>query len=119
MPEGPLKVKIGGTYEFVDIAGGQKTGAYLDVRHVPALLDPVYEGAKVLDCFSYQGHFTLHALGRGAAEVTGDRSVAGRARPCEGESLHQRPARGKVTFRCGNAFDIMREIDATARGMTS
>ena len=106
MPEGPLKVKIGGTYELVDIAGGQKTGAYLDVRHVPALLDPVYEGAKVLDCFSYQGHFTLHALGRGAAEVTAiDQSQAALDRAKENLSINGLPEE-KVTFRCGNAFEI-------------
>ena len=111
MPEGPLKVKIGGSYEFVDIAGGQKTGAYLDVRHVPALLDPVYEGAKVLDCFSYQGHFTLHALGRGAAEVTAiDQSQAALDRAKENLSINGLPEE-KVTFRCGNAdrarYDIV------------
>ena len=40
MPEGPLKVKIGGTYELVDIAGGQETGAYLDVEPVSGIPRP-------------------------------------------------------------------------------
>ena len=112
MPAEPLKVKIGETYELVDIAGGQKTGAYLDVRRVPALLDPLYEDAKVLDCFSYQGHFTLHALRKGAAEVTAiDQSQSALERAKENISINGLPC-AKVTFRCGNAFDIMREIDA-------
>ena len=55
MPEKPLRVRVGDTLELVDVAGGQKTGAYLDVRHVPALVEPLYNGAEVLDCFCYQG----------------------------------------------------------------
>ena len=63
-----MRVRIGGTLELVDVAGGQKTGAYLDVRHVPAQSSRSNKGAEVLDCFCYQGHFTAHALkiGRGA-----------------------------------------------------
>ena len=112
MPRGPLKVKIGGSWELVDIAEGQKTGAYLDVRRVPALLDPLYKEARVLDCFSYQGHFTLHALRGKAAEVTAiDQSQAALDRAKENIFLNGLPEE-KVKFRCGNAFDIMREIDA-------
>lgn len=114
MPEGPIKVKIGDTFELVDIAGGQKTGAYLDVRNVPALLDPLYAGAEVLDCFSFQGHFALHALKMGAASVTAiDQSQPALDRAKENMALNGLP--NKTIFRCGNAFDIMREMDAERR----
>jgi 23S rRNA (cytosine1962-C5)-methyltransferase len=33
------------------------------------MISPLFKGARVLDCFSYQGHFGLHALAAGASEV--------------------------------------------------
>ena len=114
MPDGPLKVKIGDTCELVDIADGQKTGAYLDVRHVPALMDPLYSGADVLDCFCYQGHFTLHALKMGAASVTAiDQSQPALDRAKENIALNGLP--DKADLLCGNGFDIMRNLDAERR----
>ena len=97
MPEKPLRVRVGDTLELVDVAGGQKTGAYLDVRHVPALVEPLYKGAEVLDCFCYQGHFTAHALKSGAARVTAiDQSEAALDRAKENLALNgpRRLARG-------------------------
>lgn len=115
MPEKPLRVRIGDTLELVDVAGGQKTGAYLDVRHVPALAGPLYKDADVLDCFCYQGHFTAHALKAGAARVTAiDQSEAALARAKENLTLNGLDS-SRAEFRCGNAFDIMREIDAERR----
>lgn len=111
MPTGPIKVKIGDTYELVDLAEGQKTGAYLDVRHVPSLIDSLYPGARVIDCFSYQGHFTLHALKMGAASVTAiDQSQGALDRAKENIALNGLPQRAE--FLCGNAFDLMRKLDA-------
>ncbi|MDO5114993.1 MAG: class I SAM-dependent rRNA methyltransferase [Synergistaceae bacterium] len=115
MPDAPLRLRIGESVELVDIAGGQKTGAYLDVRRLPALLDPLYKDARVLDCFSYQGHFTLRALKMGAAEATAiDQSQAALDRARENISLNGL-SDSNVNFRCGNAFDILREIDAERR----
>lgn len=112
MPEAPLKVRIGGFLERVDVAGGQKTGAYLDVRGVPALLDSLYGGASVLDCFSYQGHFTLRALAGGAASVTAvDQSQGALDRAKENITLNGLDD-GRAKFVCGNAFDVLRELDA-------
>ncbi|MDO4988469.1 MAG: class I SAM-dependent rRNA methyltransferase [Synergistes sp.] len=111
MPGKPLCVRIGDHLELIDVAEGQKTGTYLDVRNVPALLDPVYKGARVLDCFAYQGHFTIHALAHGAAEVTViDQSQTALDRAKENILLNDLPA-DRAVMRCGNAFDIMRELD--------
>lgn len=112
MPKEPLYVRIGGLLEPVDVAGGQKTGSYLDVRHVPAMLDPLYRGAKVLDCFSYQGRFSIRGLKLGAESVTLiDQSQAALDRAASCVGLNGLPE-GKASFLCGNAFDIMRKIDA-------
>jgi 23S rRNA (cytosine1962-C5)-methyltransferase len=53
----------------VDIAGGQKTGFYLDQRRGRALLREVSAGREVLNAFSYTGAFTVSALAGGAERV--------------------------------------------------
>lgn len=57
----------------VDIAGGHKTGFYLDQRDSRALFASWVRrlGARrVLNCYSYTGGFTIAALAGGATEVT-------------------------------------------------
>jgi 23S rRNA (cytosine1962-C5)-methyltransferase len=53
----------------VDIAGGHKTGFYLDQRDNRALLGQLAAGKDVLNCFCYTGGFSLQALAGGAASV--------------------------------------------------
>ena len=111
IPSEPLKVRIGSLCEYVDVTAGQKTGAYLDVRRVPSMLEPLYKDAHVLDCFSYQGHFGLSALAGGAAEVVAvDQSESAVEVAKKNLALNNLPE--KMQWRCGNAFDIMREMDA-------
>lgn len=110
MPAEPLKVKIGSLYELVDIAEGQKTGAYLDVRRVPLMLEPLFKDARVLDCFSYQGHFGLHALLGGASEVVAVEQSQGAIEIAK-KNLAINNLPDKMKWQCGNAFDIMREMD--------
>ncbi|MEG1641758.1 MAG: class I SAM-dependent rRNA methyltransferase [Synergistaceae bacterium] len=108
--KGPIKVKIGSINELVDVEKGQKTGAYLDVRCVPDMIKHLYKDAKVLDCFSYQGHFGLHALKYGASEVVAiDQSQS--AIDVAKENLKINGLPEKMTWHCGNAFDIIREMD--------
>ena len=54
----------------VDIAGGHKTGFYLDQRDNRQLVRTQAAGAEVLDCFCYTGGFTVNALAGGAKRVT-------------------------------------------------
>lgn len=67
----PEKVKIleNGLKFWVDIAGGQKTGFFLDQRDKRKALRKYVGGKKVLNCFSYTGGFSVYALGSGATEV--------------------------------------------------
>ena len=53
----------------VDIAGGQKTGFYLDQRRNRRRVHELAEGRDVLDCFCYTGGFTVNALAGGATSV--------------------------------------------------
>ncbi len=65
----------GVAYEL-DIAGGHKTGFYLDQRDNRALVREFAKGREVLDCFAYTGGFTLNALLGGAKHATAVESSA-------------------------------------------
>jgi 23S rRNA (cytosine1962-C5)-methyltransferase len=55
----------------VDLAHGQKTGAFLDQRENRALARRIAAGARVLDAYCYGGGFGLAALAGGARRVVG------------------------------------------------
>ncbi|MDO9546070.1 MAG: class I SAM-dependent methyltransferase, partial [Pelolinea sp.] len=68
--ESPIDILENG-YKFqVDVVNGQKTGFYLDQRDNRKAIQKYAADAKVLNCFSYTGGFTVYALGGGAAHVT-------------------------------------------------
>ena len=54
----------------VDVAAGHKTGFYLDQRDNRMQVGRLAAGRQVLNCFSYTGGFSLHALLNGAVAVT-------------------------------------------------
>ncbi|HEX3096531.1 MAG TPA: class I SAM-dependent methyltransferase [Usitatibacter sp.] len=69
--EAPASVRIeedGIAYE-IDVAGGQKTGFYLDQRDNRALAASLAKDADVLNGFCYTGGFSLSALAGGARHV--------------------------------------------------
>lgn len=55
----------------VDVAGGQKTGHFLDQAMNHAAMARISRGRRVLDCFTHTGGFALHAGMYGATEVLG------------------------------------------------
>jgi len=69
-PPAQMQVRENGLSLGVDIAGGHKTGFYLDQRDNRALVRTLAAGRKVLDCFCYSGGFTVNALAGGAEHVT-------------------------------------------------
>lgn len=69
-PENETIIMEHGIRYIVDIAGGHKTGFYLDQRDNRAKLGKYCAGKEILNCFSYTGGFSLAALKGGAASVT-------------------------------------------------
>lgn len=70
--DGPLSIRLNGLTFEADLRAGQKTGYYLDQQvNYQRVADLVkwLPGAQVLDCFSFQGGFGLHAARAGAAQV--------------------------------------------------
>jgi 23S rRNA (cytosine1962-C5)-methyltransferase len=106
-----ILAKENGITFVYDLAKGQKTGSFLDQRenHWAARR---YASGEVLDCFSYQGGFALtvaeecehvEAIDMGPAAVQAAR------RNQELNSI------ANVTFREGNAFDLLKEYDEVGR----
>ena len=69
-PPDTLQVEEHGVPFLVDLARGQKTGAFLDQRDNRRRVGEFARGRRVLNLFSYAGGFSLHAALGGAAHVT-------------------------------------------------
>jgi len=67
--EGGVVIEEHGLRLEVDIAGGHKTGFYLDQRENRRLVRELSAGRSVLNCFCYTGGFSLQALAGGATQV--------------------------------------------------
>jgi 23S rRNA (cytosine1962-C5)-methyltransferase len=93
-----------------DALTGQKTGAFLDQRENYAAVES-YAHGEALDCFCYQGGFSLH-LARACSRVTGVDS----SRPAleiaeQNATLNQR----EVEWIEGNAFDLLKDYAAAGK----
>jgi len=64
-----IAVNLNGLKFETDLAGGHKTGLYLDQQVNYLAVSQFASGAQVLDCFSFLGGFGLHAARAGAAHV--------------------------------------------------
>jgi 23S rRNA (cytosine1962-C5)-methyltransferase len=94
-----------------DLFKGQKTGGFLDQRenHRAAAQ---YASGEALDCFTYNGGFALtiasHCQHVEAVDLSPSAIDAGR----RNQELNQL---SNVTFREGNAFDILKNYDELGR----
>lgn len=95
---------------YVNIAGGQKTGHYLDQRCNRALLNPISRGAHVLDAFCYTGGFGLNAAKFGAKSVLGiDASEEAINAARRNAGLNEV---GEICkYEVANVFDRLRELE--------
>jgi 23S rRNA (cytosine1962-C5)-methyltransferase len=69
-PPATVTVKEHGLSFVVDLAHGQKTGAFLDQRENRRRVRDLASGARVLNLFSYAGGFSVFAAAGGARHVT-------------------------------------------------
>ncbi|HEU4618168.1 MAG TPA: class I SAM-dependent methyltransferase [Gammaproteobacteria bacterium] len=69
-PPPRLEYRSGALRRVVDIAQGQKTGAYLDQQWNRERVAHYAPGARVLDAFAYTGGFALACLAAGAEQAT-------------------------------------------------
>src|SRR5262249_35711015 len=105
-----------GDCRFAVIPGaGHKTGLYLDqvvnrrevARHAA--------GRRVLDAFCYSGAFACHALQAGAAQailLDSSPDALALARRRARRNLELNSVMDRASVREGNAFDVLRELEA-------
>lgn len=92
---------------WVDLIGGQKTGAFLDQRENRAAAMR-YASGRGLDCFSFHGSFALH-LAKGCDKVTAlDISAPAIERAARNAELNRL---SNVEFIEANVFDKLAEYD--------
>ncbi|MCR4621453.1 MAG: class I SAM-dependent rRNA methyltransferase [Clostridiales bacterium] len=93
---------------LVDVIHGQKTGFFLDQKENRREVMRLCDGARVLDCFTHNGSFALHAAKAGAKSVLGvDISE-------EAVEVARENARinglTNAKFETHNCFDHLREL---------
>ncbi|MDP3785990.1 MAG: class I SAM-dependent rRNA methyltransferase [Candidatus Omnitrophota bacterium] len=111
--EPPEKITVfeGAVRYLVDILNGQKTGGYLDQRENRIAAEG-YARGKALDCFAYQGLFSLHAA-KSSDEVTAiDSSAQALAVLLENAGLNSIK---NIKIQEGNVFDLLKSYQKEAR----
>ena len=90
----------------VDVAGGQKTGFFLDQREARSAVRRLAKGRRALDCFCYSGGFSVNAAVGGAADVVG---VDQSQEACDAASRNAalNGVEGRCRFVAANAFDYL------------
>lgn len=108
--ENPVPIRLNGLQFEADLAQGHKTGLYLDQQvNYSAVADLIAlrPGAHVLDVFSFQGGFAIHAARAGAARVLGvdqsEEALRTARRLAEANQVSDR-----CSFEAANAFDWLK-----------
>lgn len=82
LPEAPFTILEHGLKYLVDVAGGQKTGFFLDQRENRLALRKYAKGKSVLNLFCYTGGFSCSAFEGGATDVTSVDIAEGAVKMC-------------------------------------
>jgi len=113
-PPSPLIVTLEGVRLEIDLAGGQKTGMFLDQRENYRAVAAYAEGRSVLDCFCYGGAFALFARCQGGAEsamaIDQSRDALALAR----RNAHLNRV-GDIELVRGNVFSELRQLRTEER----
>jgi 23S rRNA (cytosine1962-C5)-methyltransferase len=105
--DGLVPIELNGLKFDVDIAGGHKTGLYLDQQRNYQLVAELINRGQVLDCFSFMGGFALHCARAGAPQVHAlDQSADANA--AAEKHAKKNGLADKVTFETVNVFDFLK-----------
>jgi 23S rRNA (cytosine1962-C5)-methyltransferase len=105
-----LQIHENGLSFWVDVVHGHKTGHYLDQRENRLRLMQMAAGKDVLDCFTYTGGFSVHALAGGAKSVLAiDSSAEALALAKENLALNSLPAES-AEWQQGDVFQLLRGL---------
>jgi 23S rRNA (cytosine1962-C5)-methyltransferase len=103
-----IRIREHGIPFWVDLARGQKTGAFLDQRENRRRVQGLAAGRRVLNLFSYAGGFSLFAAVGGATHVTSvDIASGGHATAQDSFRLAGVDPQGH-SFVTADAFDFLK-----------
>ena len=103
-------IKENGLRFVVDLAGGQKTGYFLDQRENRMALQGLVHGGRVLDCFCHTGTFSMYAAKFGASEVLG-LDIAAPALEVARANAELNGYGKSCSFKETNSFDELRAME--------
>jgi 23S rRNA (cytosine1962-C5)-methyltransferase len=106
-----LVVQEGSVQFLVDVQHGQKTGMFLDQRENHQTTAMWAQG-EVLDCFSYQGGFALHAAGRARRVVAVESSAPSLHLAKENARLNQV---ANIEWVQANCFEFLKAAAASGQ----
>lgn len=105
-----VRVEVGGFALDVDLLGGQKTGLFLDQRENRRRAERRARGRRALDCFCYQGEWSLHMARGGATSVlavdTSEPALAAAAGNAGRAGLSE-----SIDFQKASAFEVLRSLE--------
>jgi len=110
IPDSQLTISENDLKFKINLAGGHKTGFYLDQRDNRLRVRGLAQEGAVLDCFCYTGGFTLNALAGGAQSVVSvDTSGEALRLGQENLSLNDFPA-DRAEWIEGDVFQVLRKF---------
>lgn len=107
----PVEIDEFGARFAVDVVAGHKTGFYLDQAENRALVRDLSAGARVLNCFSYTGGFSVQAALGGAVEVVSvDSSQPALDLSAANFALNGMGDVGRFTHLCSDVFKALEAL---------
>ena len=110
LPDQPLVITENGLRFEVDLAGGQKTGFYLDQRDNRQFCRQIAGGRSVLNGFAFTGGFTAYALAGGAASVLSIDSSEDALQLAKVNVRHNGLAADHCDWIIGDMFEALRTL---------
>lgn len=114
LSDGRVDITENGIVYGVDLAGGQKTGFFLDQKYNRLAAARLAPGKRVLDCFTYVGTFALNAAKAGAAHVTAV-DISQAAVDAARVNAQRNGLSEKVDFVCADVFDYLGALEREGR----
>ncbi len=114
MPNPPLHVTMNDLTYSIDIINGQKTGWFLDQRMNHAMIRSYAAGLDVLDCYCYDGGFSLNAAAGIARSVVAVDSSEGAIRRAQ-ENARLNKLEDRIEFNCGDTEKMLNTFQQQQR----
>jgi 23S rRNA (cytosine1962-C5)-methyltransferase len=101
-----IQMTENGIHSALSLMEGQKTGYFLDQKLNRQKVKEMASGLRVLDCFTNQGGFALHAVAGGAASALGLDSSAAAIERCRA-NVHLNGMEARAAFECEEVLDYL------------